>query len=237
LAQDKVRTLEFGEYRKYDVSTEPVGIQSLNLGDKPFSIETGVVGGPDWLRELSLTLKNISGKNIVECELNLLIPPRGIKAERKLIVFGFPSPSILDLAEKDSTRQLLLWKPEQTIRIKIPDSQVRILDSLRRDGITDIETASLAIYRVRFSDGTGWIQGVPTREDPNRPGSMIPVNRPAISNRTRIESFFENLHPLGVSIIRFIPKFPLQAGFFVEDNLHRTSASILFIANEDVRCC
>ena len=186
--QEKLRTLEFREYRKYDVSTEPIAILRRETANRWFQDETQVLGGTEWLRELTFTLENTSDKTIVECELNIIVHPRNDRNASKVVIFGFPSSVILDPAVTDRNEQLRLWKPGQIIRIGIPSGQFRVLDNLRRDGVTDIERAFFAIYRVKFNDGTGWLQGMQTREDPDRPGVMIPVPKKVPTDQPGFQS-------------------------------------------------
>src|SRR5438067_1276080 len=73
-AQEKLRTvMHGGMYRNYDIKTEPIAIVSREVWDKPFTNESQIVSGPDWLRYLTLGVKNISGKTIKVFEIDVLL--------------------------------------------------------------------------------------------------------------------------------------------------------------------
>ncbi len=174
--QDRIRTLEFGKYRKYDLASEPVEIIHRAIGSKAFQTDSTVVGGPNWLEEMTLTLKNISGKNITQCQLHVIIEDPAKAGQRTTMLLGFPSADIIDPNGKQG-EPLRIWKPGQELNLRLPTDQLRALEDMKRNGVASIDTASLAIHSVRFDDGTGWLQGVPLREDPSAPGRMVP-NKP-----------------------------------------------------------
>jgi len=184
-AQDKTRTLEFGAYRRYDISTEPVAIVRKELGNKIFRESPGeskVIAGSDWLHELTLSFKNISSKSIQAFEAHLIVPKQGNMSEIGTVVLRFPFESILDPDAKTSNQMLKLWKSGQVISMKIPISKLRLLDNLKIKGVYDIDMVSIAIYRIEFDDRTGWFQGMKTRENPDLPGNWIPERPMSSSN-------------------------------------------------------
>jgi len=184
-AQEKTRTLEFGAYRKYDISTEPIAIIKKELGNRPFNESPGeskVIGGADWLYGLTLTLKNISSKSIQASEIHLIVPQQANMSGVRRMFLRFPTESILDPDAKTSHQMLKLWRPGHVISMKIPNSQLQLLDRLRGNGVYDIDTVSIALQRVDFDDHTGWYQGLKMHENPNLPGNWIP-DRPMSSNK------------------------------------------------------
>ena len=198
-AQEKMRTLEFREYRKYDISTEPIAIVNRELGSKPFLNENNVVGNSNWLHELTLTLKNISTKSIRVCVIHLILPQKGTMSSKATMLMGFPSDDLRDPDAKIPNEQLLLWKSGQVIRLKIPNNQLRLLDDLRNKGVPDIDSLSMSIYKVEFNDGTGWFQGMRIRENPNHPGNWIP-DQPVMMSKSIFKwqgtmAFFSSLGP------------------------------------------
>lgn len=197
VGQERIRTLEFGEYRKYDISTEPVAIVGRSLGDKPFLDETHVLGGPDWLRDLVLTLKNVSSKPIKRCVLHLLIPDQG---NIRIVQLGFPDGVVDGPPTLAGDSRKALWAPGLILKVKVHPIQLKLLDRLREKGVSNPQTVSLALHSVIFEDGSGWLQGIPTHEDPSRPGSMIPDRVGTLGDRSSFLRFLDhsfNRPPLG----------------------------------------
>jgi hypothetical protein len=169
-AQDKTRILEHGKYRMYDIKTEPIAIVSRELGDRPFINDKEVVGGPDWLKELTLGVKNISNKLIKRFEIHLIIPKQGtIRADGATLIILFQSqferPLNADgtFASTDKTPKFL--EPGEIVKVRVTGNQLRWFDDLKtKYGVNDVSEVSLALKRVVFDDGTGWFQGIPTVE-------------------------------------------------------------------------
>ena len=179
-SQEKVRTLEHGHYRRYDTRSEPIAVVSRHLSTQPFIDETKVMGKTDWLAELTLGIKNISSKTITDFEVNLIIPQQGDMPSPAVIILRFPfwTPVISsDGKPTGESRLASSLKPGDVIKMTAPKDQLRILEFIKEKGVLDVSSVSLAFISVKFDDGTGWFQGHPTREDPARPGSIIPLSR------------------------------------------------------------
>ena len=175
-AQEKLRTVEHGKYRKYDIKTEPIAIVGRQLGNKPFINDNEVMGRPDWLRDLTLDVRNISNKTIKDFEINVVIEKQDNMPFAAGMSLRFPTQEpILSLNGKPAGEYNApkLLKPGEIVKVKVSDNMLRILDDLKKDGVVDILRVYLAFTRVRFDDGTGWFQGMEMREDPKYPGSMI----------------------------------------------------------------
>src|SRR5678815_4248211 len=76
IAQEKIRTLE----NEYPYPNQPIEIVSRQLGDKPFIDEKRVLGGRDWLGKLTLGIKNVTNKNILSFDINILVRKDGTPA-------------------------------------------------------------------------------------------------------------------------------------------------------------
>lgn len=221
-AQEKIRTVEHGKYRKYDIRTEPIAIVSRELGDKLFMNESQVVGGSDWLRDLTLSVKNISKKPIVKFSILLTIDKQGNMTGLAAMEFSFPSPreSVLDADGKPTSeyQPLKVLKPGGIVKVKVSDNQLRILDDLKKADVGDIERVSIGFRQVVFDDGTGWFQGLDTREDPNRPGSMIPIRPdrpgPTLSQRfSKWLSSFAFINEVSQPLDQFALMLPVKSRF------------------------
>jgi len=71
--QEKIRTLE---HQRYKYKNEPVEIVSRMINGNTFTSEGKVISGSNWLRNLSLGIKNVSSKNIIYLEIHLVDPDR-----------------------------------------------------------------------------------------------------------------------------------------------------------------
>jgi len=220
-AQQKIRTVEHGKYRKYDTNTEPIAIVSRELGDKPFMNDSDVVGGSDWLRVLTLSVKNISKKAIKECEINLIIAKQGNMSNDASMSIRFPTREPVMNADGKPTGEyqpLKLLKPGEIIKVKVSENQLRMLDVLKKDGVSDVDQVSLVFISVKFDDGKRWFQGIDMREDPNNPGRWVPVrpDRPGPTLGQRFSkwlSSFTIINAVSQPLDQFVFIFPAKSRF------------------------
>ena len=88
-AQEKIRTVEKGQ--KYPNS--PIEVVGWDLGATPVTDETKASAGEDWLKKLTLTVRNISNKSIKSFDIDLLVKDRGQVVMGIPIYFGLiPNP-------------------------------------------------------------------------------------------------------------------------------------------------
>ncbi|MBX3289847.1 MAG: hypothetical protein KF855_10950 [Acidobacteria bacterium] len=178
-AQEKMRTLEHGMYRQYDLNTEPIAIVTRELGDTPFMDERRVVGSSDWLQHITLGVKNISKKTIEDFEINLIIPKqRNMPFDHVMIVkFPVTHQAVLDDNGMPNGKYKVIraLKPGETVKLKIDENQLRILDKIKSYGLHDVEQISLSFRQVTFDDGIRWSQGLEMKEDPDQPGRWLPI--------------------------------------------------------------
>jgi len=220
-AQEKIRTLEHGKYRTYDIKTEPIAIVNREIGDKPFKNDRQVVGDRDWLRDIALSVKNVSNKTIKNFEIDIIVEKQVNMTSDEVMILRFPTPEsayIVDGRPVDKYQPLKVLKPGEVVKIKVYDGQYRVFsDDLKKNGVTDIDHVSISFDIVRFDDGTGWLQGIETREDPNRPGSMIPIHdRPSPSLSQRFSTWLSSfglINPVGKPLGQFAFIFPANSGF------------------------
>lgn len=182
-AQMKTRTID--ESRD-NFANSPVAIVNREVAGNPVN-NSRVTAGADWLRDLKLTVKNISNKPIVKFEIHLTIPKQGLMPYDAGMVFSFPQPGrVLDSTGKPtgeygslSTRVL---EPGSSTNVQVWLHQLQILEDVKSQNVTDVSKVFLSIRQVVFKDGTGWFVGKETRQDPENPkgqifviGSMIPT--------------------------------------------------------------
>lgn len=167
-SQGRVRTVK----RPTVSPNEPVVVSRIKVGDASMDPDTGLPSGSDWLRQLSLEVRNISPKNIVYAAINIDIQPEGSS-------MTVPISVVTKFGQRPCTRSCGkvgpidfgaitdLLKPGEVMTFRIPDSALttvyRRLSELHADPVR----VRLIYDLVVFSDGTAWSQGSDLRVDPN----------------------------------------------------------------------
>lgn len=172
--QDRLRTIN--DVRN-NFRNPPIVVIDREVHGKKFDGRQDIAG-PDWLEGLAFTVKNISPKNIKRIYINIAIPKQG--SMEHMAGFGYPFPQgEVIRTEKGGLAfgkpSMTILEPGATVKLRASPGMLRILDVIKEQGVTDITEVEMAIREVVFEDGTGWLTGVPTVEDPTRPGSMIIV--------------------------------------------------------------
>lgn len=154
--QDNPRILYEAKYNFRDC---PIEIISRDVGDKAFN-DRRVAVGPDWLENLTLTVKNVSAKNINEISIMVVIPKQGSMEYASAFYYPFPRGD----AQYDEKGKLTygpivtrMLMPGETIKLKAWEHQLKILDNLKELGVTDISGVTIGIRSVSFDDGTRWL--------------------------------------------------------------------------------
>lgn len=178
VSQDRVRLIEESD-PKLNFPNAPVAIVSRSVGNKTFLSDGKFVAGPDWLKNLTLDVQNVSTKRIIRFEINLKIEKQGSMTYDAGMEYYFRlrNEPVLDKMGRPTGEYKIRkpLEPGEIVTVKLAEHQLPVLDDIKRFGITDIERVFMSIRRVVFDNGTGWFVGIETREDPNFPGSQIPV--------------------------------------------------------------
>ena len=195
VAQEKVRNLDEMSEK---FPNAPIEIVTREVGAKTFD-GSRVIAGTDWLRRLSLTVRNISQKNIVKFVIHIKIPKHGEMQHDAGMALDFPSENpVLDPAGRPTGHfnppTLRVLQPGATTKVKVWEHQLEILERLKERGVPDVDTVILSIREVVFDDGTGWLVGKESRDDPSRPGSQLFVrpDRPDVPFETQLLSLFRS---------------------------------------------
>ncbi len=221
LAQQKTRILDEST-PKNNFANPPIAIVSREVGNTPI-IDSKILAGSDWLRDLTLTVKNISTKQIVRFEINLKIEKKGAMPYDAGMEFHFAlgRVPVLDATGKPTGeyKPSKALKPGETVRVKVQEHQLRILDDIKMYGVGDIDRVLMSIRRVIFDDGSGWFVGIETREDPNVPGSQIPIRpnmpEPRFSKWLRSFALINAITKLE----QFVCIFPARSRFFFANSI------------------
>ncbi len=193
LAQQKTRILDEST-PKNNFANPPIAIVSREVGNTPI-IDSNILAGSDWLRDLTLTVKNISTKPIVRFQILLTIPKQGKMPYDAGMMVSFPQPErILDEGGKPTGD----YKP-LTVRVLQPGAvtkvqawlhQLQILEDIKKQDVPDVDSVLVSIRQVVFDDGAGWLVGKETREDPDNPKGQIFVRPDTLfSLRSNLANF------------------------------------------------
>ena len=155
---------------------KPIAINEISLKGKKVKFDENFSEGGDWLNDLKISFKNVSGRTITY--VNFLVALRGPKPEptgfpaSDNIIFGYRH--LPNEFRRDEDRVL---KPGESAEMSLSPLAVgnikRLLAEKTKD-INDLTVAQLSIVVIMFSDGTRWAGGRYSKPDPSAPGRFIP---------------------------------------------------------------
>ncbi len=165
-----------------------------------------VQGNANWLRDLSFTLKNVSGKpiaaSIVVCRIRhpelkypLNLP---LKSSKGLAAFLIP--------EVTPSKHL---EPDKDITYSFHEAGLRVMEHMLNGfgAAEDLKEIELNIERVQFDYETIWSDGLFSHPDPNTPGRWEPERnevRSRVKPHVKLVAFVRDSPNLG-STTRAIP--------------------------------
>lgn len=147
-------------------------IKIIKVRNKGGAINLGgnTLADDDWLKGLSVTVKNTSGKSIAFVDLELHF--NGPEKSPGEIFSGYPvsygkvpppEPATVDVAD--------IIAPDEIVDVVLADDEYeRLRTFLDKDNYPkSIKGVDLTIYQVIFDDNTKWVVGSLFRRDPNNP--------------------------------------------------------------------
>jgi hypothetical protein len=183
-AQEKLRIIQEAVHE-----SSPVVVVSRQKGDKPFdrSYENrhGIIAGPDWIKQLTFDVKNVSNKNITYINIELVIPQTGkmVNAGQIVSIF-FGNRAAPAAASRDPNRKQDLLIPGDVVKVTISDTaRTQLENYLEKYDAQDVERITMDVREVHFDDGTGWSLGIELRQDPLDPKIWRSVLRGQASTR------------------------------------------------------
>ena len=175
-AQEKLRIIQ-----EVAIENSPVVVVSRRVGDKAFDHshqnKHGITAGNDWLNSLSFDVKNVSHKNVIYFDIDLVVPEQG-KTPASIVFSIFfgnrMGPAIL--VPGDSNHNDKLVRPGDVVRVKLSDDEVsRWEKELKKYEVEDVTFITMDIRTVHFDDGIGWSLGNELRQDPDNPKKWLYV--------------------------------------------------------------
>ncbi|HEX8069940.1 MAG TPA: hypothetical protein VF546_08315 [Pyrinomonadaceae bacterium] len=141
----------------------------MQVGGQPVSLQESFAGDGDWLKTLTMKVKNVSGKPITSLEVDVQIPRLGLMDYPLVISLDYGWRPLLP-GETLSTPPPKPLAPGHTVTIRVSDSTGDFLTNyLREKQVDEVDNVELSIGLTHFEDGTAWLHGHTLRRDPNNP--------------------------------------------------------------------
>lgn len=157
---------------KHQASTEdPIKIIKVKNKGALINVTGNTLADDDWLKGLTVSVKNTSGKFIsfVELELHFVGPEKPVGEVFSIypIIYGTPLPP----PEPSSVEVANIIAPGEIFDVVLADDEYERLRTFldRTNYPKSIKDVELKIYEVIFNDNTKWTAGSLFRRDPNNP--------------------------------------------------------------------
>ena len=158
--------------RSRTLPNAPVELTELKSQDQLLKFGKSFEGGPDWLKGLSFSVKNISQKDIafiaISIDFTEIKIPSIFRHERFL---GRP----INTKCCQNLPQLTL-KAGESLSVLVSDEYKAFGETVEKYyGSASLSTITIVLGQVQFKDGTMWDQGEFYRIDTERPGKWVRV--------------------------------------------------------------
>lgn len=172
--------------KKIKAPHEPVEITKFKLKGIPRGFGQNFTDDDDWLRGMTLTIRNTSNKPIVYLEISLDFPrPENQSPDQYLpfmsaLRYGY-YPVLNAPLPPDAPSPLM---PDEKAELKLTDADYNSLMATLKalDYPASLKRIELTVSTVIFNDDTGWRLGTPTRRDPNKPDRWVNARRSSASS-------------------------------------------------------
>lgn len=167
---------------------EPISIRAVRINGKKMRRNEKFIDKDDWLRSLTVEVKNKSQKGVLFASIQLQFPrPRTSDEPFAIEAIEYGDSRILTHPADDSDR-IVKIAPGQTVEFRLSDETFNALAS----GLPQIgyyrgsQRVELRIDRVIFEDETMWQAGEIFRRDPSNSGlwfntTLAKLTRPSTS--------------------------------------------------------
>lgn len=152
-------------------------IEKVDVDGREIGLSQAFQAGDDWMRGVSVTLRNVSGKQIVSFSLDTAFPETTATGNRMMssIVYGRRPglPAEVKVAERPPVAAgesvVLSFLGDEY------DKLIRFLNS--RQPLAGLSKAELSIGMVFFNDGTAWSTGSFMKPHDTIPNRWTPIER------------------------------------------------------------
>lgn len=177
--QLKARVIDKSDPR-FDYKDKPVIILQQKTASQIFSTKGEVTAGTDWIRDLVISVKNVSEKTVTHVRVDIIIPAKAQMRFPHILAAEFGrSVAIVDKSGKQTgqySKPVLL--PGQTADVSIEEEYYEnVKTRLDKLGANDFESVIIDLNTVRFDDDTIWSKGSFMRRDPNSSDGLSLIRR------------------------------------------------------------
>ena len=153
---------------KLAYSSKPqLKVKEVKVGQKERKFAESFDAEPDWLKNLSFKLENISGKPIVFLQVNVNFPETRLTGDLMSYSISFGQRPKSKLKQRNKP---MLLMPDETLEVSLDKEKDRIYKFINeRQPIESIQKVELEISFIVFEDETAWSVGSFMRQDLNNP--------------------------------------------------------------------
>jgi hypothetical protein len=167
------RSIEKPIQHKEPVEMEDIQVQD-DQGLKSVKPSAKFRGNEDWLKGLTLRLKNTSGKSIVYVEVRVYVPTSD--TEDKPVAFSLRY-GVIPRSGSDnlgfSTSPPITHGRSVTLRLSDDDYELGKNIVREKRGNVNFNHVEIRVGMIVFDDGTAWKNGYSLRRDPNDPERWV----------------------------------------------------------------
>jgi len=209
-SQQKIRTVEKG----VSFPNQPIEIVGRELAGEPFIDDTRVLGDQDWLKHLTLSVKNVSNKNIMSFDIDILIKKEGKTLMGIPISFRtFFRPDDTSSSTPNGEKKLGFLLPGEVVKVRVLGHVMSLFGKeLVKFELENIDRVTLDIRAVYFDDKSRWMFGQESRPDPHNPSKRIRIDKPQPRVSKRVSDWLEYLLPVDMNYSSFSFLFIIPAG-------------------------
>lgn len=194
--QSKIRTVQVVPLHK----NSPVVVLERNVGGKLLNDQSQVFASRDWLKDLTLTVKNVSKKNIFYFNIDLTIFKQAKMPSNIGLRVEFRAPMLPNKEFSGSVgdlRDRQFLEPGKTVTVKISDHDINFWSKeLEKFEVFDVEHVRMDIRTVYFDDGTGWEIGVDLQQDPTDRSKWRPVRASNVMKTMILSNWLASVIPI-----------------------------------------
>ncbi len=165
--------------------SEPVELVDLKVEGK--SVEPGIsfIAGDDWLKGLTITLKNISGKPIVGIDVNVEIPIIDTNLRRFALASLTYGRDLRPLKFYDQNFTSKPIEDGQSITLVLTDGMYYGIQHTRAElgAFHNFDRIRIYLLTAIYADDTAWADGLIVRRDADDSGRWSVISCEADSNQ------------------------------------------------------
>lgn len=169
----QVRKSDDRQINKFDYGAEPVEVVAVKTAKREIVLGKTFERKEDWLKDFSITFKNISDKSIKYFKIALDFPET--KSTGSVLRFPLEYGNRSKFGVRASYDKRV--QPGESFELMLSDEKFNSLKSIigRRQELDSLTKIDLFIEFVLFDDGMAWSGGYFMQPDSKNPNSFYPI--------------------------------------------------------------